>query len=150
MNQDSIIKAMPTAGEMAKNNFTNKEWLQFYKNVWNRQAVAQAIDVETDKVRKAENPEQTVEDDGELVTVKVRLENRKIKIQNSLDILSAIATLEKIEDDKFNELVFSKEALKVDEDMLPKKEEPKAEETPVVEKTKEQEMAEGNVPVDPE
>ena len=56
---------------------------------------------------------------GKIIPVKERLEIRKLDVQDALNIVAAIDELMAIEDGKFEETVWSKEALKVDQDMLP-------------------------------
>jgi len=124
MNPDNIVQLLPDVKDMVKNGYTKSHWLQYYKNLWTRNAVAMAIDVQGDKVRKAEDPEMSVEDNNQSMPVKIRLENRKIKLQDYLDVITAIDTLMAIEESELDAKVFSKEALAVDEDMLPKAEEP--------------------------
>jgi hypothetical protein len=102
-------------------NVTVREWLTYYKNVWTRNTAARLIDVETDRVRKAEDPEQMVEDGttGAQVAVKTRYEMRKMAVQEGLDILQAADALLALSDE---DLAFktTAEALKVDADMMPK------------------------------
>jgi len=115
-------QTMPDNGSLCKNTYTKKEWLNYYKNVWTRNLVARCIDVETDKALKAINPEEAVLDEtNREITVKQRLEIRKILVQDAIDLIAGIDKLLAIEDEKFDEMVLSKEALKVAEDMIPKK-----------------------------
>lgn len=122
MNNENVVQMMPSVKELVTMQFTNKHWLQYYLNIWTRNTMAMAIDVQFDKVMKANNPEAMVEYEGQLIPVKTRLENRKIKLQDYLDIVAAIKHLMSIADDEFEAKVLSKEALAVDEDMLPKEE----------------------------
>lgn len=122
MNNENVVQMMPSVKELVTMQFTNKHFLQYYLNIWTRNTMAMAIDVQFDKVMKANNPEAMVEYEGQLIPVKTRLENRKIKLQDYLDIVAAIKHLMSIADDEFEAKVLSKEALAVDEDMLPKEE----------------------------
>jgi len=143
MNPDNIVQLLPDVKDMVTNGYTKSHWLQYYKNLWTRNAVAMAIDVQGDKVRKAEDPEMIVEDNNQSMPVKIRLENRKIKLQDYLDVITAIDALMAIEGNELDAKVFSKEALAVDEDMLPK-EEPKAED-PEVKKVDEETSSEAKI-----
>ena len=117
---------------LTKREYSPKEWLTYYKNIWVKNVVARTIDVDTDKVLKATDPEQMVPDNetGKLIPVKERLETRKIAIQDALDLIAGIDRLlafykEAPEgstdtDKAFVEKYWSKDALKVDTDMLPK------------------------------
>lgn len=120
---DQIVTTLPSVQEMVKNGYSTKHWLQYYINIWNRQSVAAAIDIKTDQIRKAIDPEMEVEEGHQVVPVKVRLENRKLKLQDYLDIISAAKTLMALPDDQIEEALFGEKALAVDEDMLPKPEE---------------------------
>ena len=122
MNNDNLMQTMPPLDDMIKKEVTAKEWLLFYKNVWTRNAMARAIDILTDKEAKAIDPEQPVAHNNEIVAVKVRLEDRKIALQDALDIINAVNKLLEIPDEEFDAKVTSKEALAVDEDMIPKEE----------------------------
>lgn len=119
---DNLVEVLPNINGMTGKVYTSREWLTFYKNAWTRNAMARAIDVATDKVLKAENPEQPVESGEQIVSVKFRLETRKIALQDALNILAGVESLLAIEDGEFDAKVLSKEALAVDEDMIPKTE----------------------------
>ena len=107
---------------LTKNDYTPKMWLTYYRNVWIRNTVARSIDVVTDQKLKKEDPEQMVEEagTGQIIPVKQRLENRKIAVQDGLDILAGIEKLLALSDEDFKNTQWTKEALKVDEDMMPK------------------------------
>lgn len=121
--------------------FTNKttetDWLNYYKNTWIKNSIAITIDVQNDTTLKAIDPEQKVmkydaetgQPTGEYIPVKERLELRKISLQDALDILRAIQELEKTASAEFEAKHWSKEALAVAPDMIPKVEEEPA--TPV-------------------
>lgn len=113
---------LPTSAELAQRDFTPQQWLQYYKNVWTRNAVARTIDVKVDEAIKAINPEEPVDSDtqrGEVITVKERLEHRKILVQDALDLCDAIEKLMQIAPEEFVKLTWSKEALAVATDMIP-------------------------------
>ncbi len=117
------IPTMPVVDGLCKTTYTAKEWLNYYWNVWNRNLVARTIDVQTDTALKAINPEELVQaDDGRQITVKERLELRKILVQDALNLLAGIKILMDIPDADFENKVWSAEALKVAEDMIPKEE----------------------------
>lgn len=120
--QDANQQFMPHLEVMAKGNLEKKDWLRYYKNVWVRNLTARLIDVETDKVMKAADPEQVVLlDDGQSVPVKVRLEHRKIMVQDAVDLIAGIDLLMALSDEELDKKAMP-EALVVDEDMKPKAE----------------------------
>jgi len=116
---------MPDVKDMATSDYSPRNWLQYYKNIWTRNAVARTIDVQTDAILKAVDPEQVVlTDEGQPVPVKQRLEQRKIILQDALNLLEGIESIVAVEEKEFVTKFWSKEALAVAEDMLPKKETP--------------------------
>lgn len=111
---------MPSFDSMTQKNYSRREWITYYKNVWERNATARLIDVQTDTAKKAVDPEELVDDQsGQNIPVKVRLEMRKMAVAEALEIVKATDALLALSDD---ELVAktSDEALKVAEDMMPK------------------------------
>ena len=118
------MQTMITMDALTKNDYTPKMWLTYYRNVWIRNTVARSIDVVTDQKLKKEDPEQMVEEagTGQIIPVKQRLEARKIAVQDGLNIIAGIDRLLTLPADvNFEEKYWSKEALAVDEDMLPPK-----------------------------
>ncbi len=120
MNPDNITQTMPSVKEMVENGYTVRHWLNYYLNIWKRQAAACAIDVYCDQLRKKDNPEMQVEQGQQVIPVKERLEHRKIKLQDALDVIAGAEALLEIPEAEFETKIFSKEALAVAEDMLPK------------------------------
>jgi len=117
------MQTMPDVKDMATTEYSPKNWLLYYKNVWTRNAIARTIDVQTDAILKAADPEQTVlTDEGQPVAVKQRLEQRKIILQDALNLLEGIEALTAIDEKEFTAKCWSKESLAVAEDMIPKKE----------------------------
>jgi hypothetical protein len=115
---------MPDISSLCANTYTKKQWLNYYKNVWTRNLMARAIDVQTDATLKAKNPEEIVQtDDQRQVPVKERLEIRKMLVQDALDLIVGIDALLIIaeKDNEFQTLVLSPEALAVAKDMIPVK-----------------------------
>lgn len=118
--------------------YTTREWVTYYKNIWVRNLAARIIDVKTDEILKAKNPDMATEDivqtpqGPRAKLVKERLEERKLSVQDAVDILAGIEAVLALSDDEIA-AASSEEALKVAEDMLPKAaEEVKTEtETPV-------------------
>lgn len=108
--------------ELTKREFTPQEFLLYYKNTWIRNAAARTIDVQTDRVKKAADPEEMVEHEGKIIPVKERLELRKIGVQEALDIVNGADALLKTDlaGKTFAEVFWSADALKVDADMMPK------------------------------
>lgn len=124
MDNNNVVQHMPPIKELVETNMTPKHWITYYINIWLRNAIASSIDVIGDKKLKAEDPEQMVDGGPQvgMIPVKVRLEERKLKVQDALDILAAAKELLAIPDTEFDAKVFSKEALAVDADMIPKPE----------------------------
>lgn len=113
------VQTMPDLSVMTTKGFTIREWLSYYKNVWNRNLAARLIDVQCDTVSKAINPEEPMQlEDGREIPVKQRLEMRKILVQDAVDLIAGIDALLALSDEKL--LVRqTKEALAVAEDMKP-------------------------------
>lgn len=110
----------PSAIELAKNNITRKEWLQYYKNVWTRNLMARAIDVASDDALKLEDPNtEVLGEPGELIPVKERLERRKLHVQDALAILKGVEILMGLSEEEIEAKFLSEEALKVASDMMP-------------------------------
>lgn len=107
--------------ELTNKILTPREWLIYYKNIWTRNAVARAIDVNTDQVLKVTTPDAVFLDQntGQTITVAERLENRKISVQDALDIIAGADRLLATPDEEFEKTYFSAEALKVSPDMIP-------------------------------
>ena len=122
---------MLTLDVLTQKNYSAKQWLQYYRNVWLRNTIARTIDVNTDQKLKKDDPKAMVIDaeTGRPIPVAERLENRKIAVQDGLDIIEGIDRLleacqDSSEAGEFEKKHWSKEALKVDDDMIQK--EPKA------------------------
>jgi len=117
-------KTMQTFIEATGKIFTLKEILTYYRNIWMQHVIARAIDVQTDVAKKANNPEEEVENIDPItrqisyITVKERLELRKILVKEAQEIVSAIDTMLAVEEDKIAETFLGEKALAVDEDML--------------------------------
>lgn len=114
-----IEQAMPSLDAMTKVEYTAKDWLMFYKNVWTRNLVARTIDVQRDRMFKEQNPDMIVEYNGEGVTVKRRLEQFKMHVEDALAIVRAIELLRCQTDEELEHNNWSPDALKVADDMLP-------------------------------
>lgn len=140
---DNKIQAMPPFREMITGNIGPKEWLTYYINIWSRQLIANTIDVQTDSITKAINPDEMVKMDngsGQMIPVKERLEMRKMNIELSQKVLMGARSLYAMIDGKseeeaakiLHEKFWSKEALEVAPDMLEpeEKKEDKKEEKP--------------------
>lgn len=100
--------------------FTAREWLLYYRNIWQRNVAAGTIDVHMDMATKADNPEFPVQNaNGMTVPVKARLEERKISLEDTLKLLASIDQLLAMSDEDIAKM-WTPEALKVAEDMMPK------------------------------
>lgn len=118
---------------MVTKDYGTRQWLQYYKNIWERNVSARLIDVYTDTVLKAKDANMpTDEQDTDVAgrpmfeannaimkPVKKRLEERKIALQDGIDILKGISAVLALDDAAIAKMC-SPEALKVAEDMLPK------------------------------
>jgi len=133
--QPDKAQTMPSIKDLVETNMSPRHWLQYYKNIWTRNLIARTIDVQTDMTMKAKNPEEKVvsEDGSKYIAVKERLESRKILMQDAIDLLASIEVLLAVPENEFVAKFFSKEALAVAPDMIPKKEEPKTGEAPAPE-----------------
>lgn len=112
---------------LATKEFTQKQFLNYYINIWNRNVAARLIDVQTDLTKKEANPDELVELDGKVMKIGERVELRKILVQDAMDIYNAAKKLYSLPDLDLAHLS-SVEGLRVAEDMLPV-----APETPMVE-----------------
>lgn len=116
--------SLPTMDTLTKVTYTMRDWLMYYKNIWTRNATARLIDVQCDIATKAKNPEELVDgDDGRPIQVKVRLEMRKMALEQALELIGNIDATLSLNDEQLTAL-YSPDALKVAADMLPP--EPKA------------------------
>lgn len=111
---------MPAMSALVKETFTRREWLNYYLNIWGRNITARLIDVKSDEILKAVNPETMVElEQGQPeVAVKVRLEIRKQSVKDARAIIEATQALLAKNDEELAALT-SDEALKIADDMLP-------------------------------
>ena len=110
---------MPTFDQMLTSQYTPKQWLQYYKNIWTRNLMARCIDMQSDITEKASNPDRMVlPDDGSGITlpIKERLELRKISVSEATQLLSALEILITKTDEEVVAF-FSADNLKVAEDM---------------------------------
>lgn len=107
---------------MAKNKYSRKEWLNYYRNSWNRNIVALTIDVQDDIARASKNEKDEVYylhpdvQQLEAMPVVKRLEHRKADLERALATFAAIEAL--VEED---EITFN--ARHSEEALAPKKEE---------------------------
>lgn len=105
----------PSMDSMTQKVYSVREWFTFYKNTWLRNSAARAIDVYTDTVLLAkEGPEFMVEDGrtGQNIPVKIRLELRKMNVQDAIEIVKAADALLALTDEEIEAKCFSEEALK--------------------------------------
>lgn len=113
------IQTMPLMHTMTEVIYTPKQWITYYKNTWVRNCVARTIDVKVDEVKKAKNPDELVEFNGQEIPVKVRLEHRKMLLQDALELVTAADLLNETPAEEWDEKVWSEKALAVAEDMKP-------------------------------
>lgn len=99
--------------------YTNRQWLQYYRNLWGKNRMALCIDVLTDTHLKSKNKEEMVQhEDGRMMRVAERLEHRKVKVENANNMLVALDALLAMKDEEIAE-VYSEKALEIADDMLP-------------------------------
>ena len=134
MPPENMAQLMPNFELLVGRDYSATEWLRFYKNIWTRNLMARVIDVQTDKTIHAKDAyAELVEQDQfrnqRVVKIKDRLEDRKILVQDALDIIrSADELLDLAKDDAvFIEATLSEKAL------APAPEETPAEEVKVAE-----------------
>lgn len=115
------VQTMPGMQLMITKSFTVRDWLLYYKNMWTRNLAARLTDVQGDITLKKADAEALVDDDmtKQEVPVKVRLEHRKIIVQDCINVLASIDSLLAL-DDATLAATYSKDALKVADDMIPK------------------------------
>ncbi len=109
------IQDMPSNNEMLKNDYSMKNWLKYYLNIWTRNLAANIIDINTDVQRCAIDPEEMVEHYVDrvktLVPVKDRLESRKAGVAVSLEIIASIQSLLPLTDEEIAAKFLSPEFL---------------------------------------
>lgn len=111
---------MQDTEQMIKNAYSVRDFLNYYKNSWTRNMTARLIDVQNDTIAKSIDPDMQVQaEDGREVAVKVRLEHRKIVVQDALNLIAAINALLAL-DDAGLAASYSKDALKIAADMIQK------------------------------
>ena len=103
---------------LSKKELSTKEWLTYYKNVWQRNLIARTIDVDCDKVLLESNPAEMVrtDDQSRFVPVLERLELRKIALADCLKLNASIDRL--LAMDSLDASYWSPEALKVSDEMM--------------------------------
>lgn len=121
MANSGEIQQMPTLEEMTKKDYTFKEWLQFYHNLWRQIVIARTVDVQFDTAMKAKNPETAVlnaERTG-YIPVKQRLEAGKESLEDGLFLLKQIEYLQTLDDEALAKKYWTEEALALAPDMIP-------------------------------
>ncbi len=120
MQTDQTIPMMPSFDSMTIKKYSTRSWLTYYWNVWKRNASARAIDVMTDRMRKEKDPEEMVSDPGtgQQIPVRIRLELRKMQVEEAMEILTGAEALLALTDEELEKQAFSPEMLKIDEDMM--------------------------------
>ena len=109
---------------LLKQTFTPREWLTYYRNIWNKNMIATIVDIQVDTTLKSVNPDEQVEGDRDrmgnimYVPVKQRLEERKLQTEIALRVIRAIDALLALSDEEI-ENRWSPEATAVAPDMMP-------------------------------
>lgn len=117
-NQD-IIPTMPNNEYMVKGTMTIAESLNYYKNWWTRMLTSFIIDVEFDKLIMAADPDAIVPDHNEEpIPVKIRLERRKMNVENAQRMLKAVENLIAVPEGEFHDRFLSEQALKVSDEVV--------------------------------
>lgn len=111
---------MDNLQDIVSKNYTLKECLTFYKNIWMRNTAARLIDVLCDQKAKAVDPEAPVKDHetGLDIPVKFRLEKRKMAVEDAMEIVAAAEELLALSDEDLASKL-TPAALSVDKDMMP-------------------------------
>lgn len=134
---DDTQQTIPNLSAMVTQDFTIREWLRYYTNVWNRALVARVCDLQFDLMGNPEEPTEEMVQDARTgqprpKLVKERLQERKAKVSAALDLLKAFKEIENVltegGDSAFVFKYLSEEALKIDESVFAVEEEagPKA------------------------
>lgn len=97
---------MPSFSDMCNISFTPRQWLQYYRNIWVRNAMGSMTDVMHDNIAIAANPDAVTGDmipDGKgaarPMTFKERAESRKENVVRSNGIIAAVDALMALDDD---------------------------------------------------
>lgn len=121
----SYIIHMPeqTMKTLMSKNPTTKEWLRYYRNIWVRNAVARAIDVQNDENAYAIKPDAFVIEEDAMgqqhnVPILKRLEMRKLGVQDALDVVKACDVMLAVPEAEFFDRFFSEKALAVKEETV--------------------------------
>lgn len=131
-------QTIPNLSAMVNEDFTIRQWLRYYTNVWNRALVARVCDLQFDLMGNPEEPTEEMVQDARTgqprpKLVKERLQERKAKVSAALDLLKAFKEIATTLDGENGETAFaekflSEAALKIDESVFAVEEEagPKA------------------------
>jgi len=86
---------MPPVKDLVESELTVKHWLVYYKNVWTRNLIARTVDLQGDIEMAAKNPTEVVlsDDQTKTQTVTERIENRKMLVQDALNVVQTIGVL---------------------------------------------------------
>lgn len=135
---------MPSMDALTQKLYTAKEWLTYYRNIWLRNTLARAVDVQVDIKNKETDPEQDVPlASGEIGPVKVRLEERKLAVRDARAFVEALdILLATTESDPEMNSVIGDDALAVAKDMIPKQPEEVTPAEPAAEKVTAEPMSE--------
>ena len=122
---------MPELMKMLGGNIPTKQWITYYKNAWQRNVAARMADVQMDIMLKAKDPnkevvstDEVIHETGQVMTinvmvpVKVRLEQRKLDLEDGLAMVAALSALDAMSDEDFAKFT-SPEALAVADGMKP-------------------------------
>lgn len=113
-------QTMPPINFMISEKMDVKAWLTYYKNMWTRNQVATMIDIATDIELKAKNPNTMVTSDTDrtlTIPVKVRLEDRKVRMEDNLRLLAAVDSMLAMTTEELTKTYMTEEALKVADDV---------------------------------
>jgi hypothetical protein len=120
MNDEGQV--MPSFDALCTVNYTPKQWLQYYRNIWVRNLMASMTDIAHDSAILAAEPDAVTEGRQDLVpdgkgsavqkTMAQRLEERKANARRANQIIAAVDSLAGMTDDELTAAIAS------DSDML--------------------------------
>lgn len=118
---DEFTQFLPSVQDMATTDIPSGNWLLFFHNTWRRQVIARTVDVYIDTKLKENDPDQMVGHslNGEAVQTKVkyRLEHRKMKLQEALEVVEAVEALKLLTPEQIHDQFWGEEAMKVAPDV---------------------------------
>lgn len=102
MNEDGQV--MPSFDALTHKNYSPREWLQYYRNIWTRNLMGSMTDVQHDGMLLAADPEALTDGSGQNLipdgkggarakTIAERIEERKANANRAIGIITSIDAL---------------------------------------------------------